>query len=335
MADPELLKLLIQTNSVLEPGVRALLSGLSGRPELNGLEVRLLFYKDDRWAVECSTGERIKVKPRNLAQHDEPEHERLFRVFHGRLAPNRETEQQFCSFDGADLLRAVQAEVPDCQLLDYSDKLNVTSQRNHATVLRFIATSQEEVMSAAGSKLIFVQRTKHNAENFFLVFAISKYQEELGSSSTDPINIATPGWLAWVRDDYFFSSPEHDFTTAGRMLTNFATGLAECCICLEPTNTQGPSTALHCGHVMHNECLLQAVRNCVGEAKTCPLCREPLPDDMFIYKPALPMLSTIVPTAPPRHPDNDMAVRGGRRPEEVTLTVDEAQPRLGCHCVVQ
>ena len=210
MADAEGgdLSLLFQANWVLEPGLRAILRGLNGRPELNGLEVRLLFHKDDRWAVACSNGERIKVRPRNLARPDEAEHERLFRVFHSRITPDKVAEQQFCSFEAADLLQAVQEELPECKMVDYSSRLNGTSQPNQSVVLQFLASSQEEVGRAAGSRLIFVQRTKQNAENFFLVFALSKYSSELGSSSTDPINMSAPGWLAWVRDDYFYSSTE-------------------------------------------------------------------------------------------------------------------------------
>ena len=50
------------------PERRAVLVGLNGRADLNGVEVRLLYPHADRWAVTCTLSqERIRVKPVNLA----------------------------------------------------------------------------------------------------------------------------------------------------------------------------------------------------------------------------------------------------------------------------
>ena len=52
-------------------GGSAVLSGLQGRPELNGQECRLITWIEDaqRWAVELvKSGERVRVQPKNLSR---------------------------------------------------------------------------------------------------------------------------------------------------------------------------------------------------------------------------------------------------------------------------
>ena len=264
----------------LRRGVRAVLSGLQCRHELNGAEVMLLFFEGERWGVECKSGERIKVKPQNLAPLEGAacDIDRQVRHFERRL--RFIGAEQNCRFSARNLLDAVKPELPsECDVMDCSDQLNnVTGQPSILVAITFLTTTAADVPAG---RLIYVQRTARNAQTLLLTFAVAKHGAQIDESEVDePIELPAPGWLAWCRDDYFFGSAELDLPLARRMLVNFARGTSECPFCLEPIMSHGPSTSLSCGHMMHNECLLNALRH-ASCCRACPVCRAPIEDGFF------------------------------------------------------
>jgi hypothetical protein len=261
----------------LRPGAEAVIAGLIGRPALNGVHARLLFFRDGRWAVECE-GEKIKVRPRNLARPNETLAEKKLREFEGRLVFEAAMLQQRCTYSATELLEAARAEVTCCQMVDRSEWFNATGQHGNQVVLTALRRIVDEVARANGALLVLAQRTAENEDHLLLAFGMSKHGEELTDGGCEPIHAPAPGWLAWVRDDYFYASTEHELSVARRLLVNFAHGVSECCICLEelrPPPPRPPRTLRSlpcCAHAhFHDDCLAHAL----AQNAHCPLCRAP------------------------------------------------------------
>ena len=73
----------------------------------------------------------------------------------------------------------------------------------------------------------------------------------------------------------FFASPSYDLSLSCRVLHGFAAGSSESCICLEAMFEERQSIGLDCGHIIHTECLQQALSSAAGQTSMCPLCRHP------------------------------------------------------------
>ena len=58
--------------------------------------------------------------------------------------------------------------------------------------------------------------------------------------------------------------------------TNNLSEEANCCICLDEINDTQEYVSLHCGHVFHQECLMEWIKTQQNSRhdSNCPLCRE-------------------------------------------------------------
>tara|TARA_Y100000589_G_C27155797_1_gene630793 strand:- start:567 stop:1013 length:447 start_codon:yes stop_codon:yes gene_type:complete len=58
--------------------------------------------------------------------------------------------------------------------------------------------------------------------------------------------------------------------------TNNLSEETNCCICLEEINNKQQYISLHCGHVFHQECLMEWIKTQQNSKhdSNCPLCRE-------------------------------------------------------------
>ena len=220
----------------MEPGATALLTGLGRRPELNGSMVTLVRWQDQRWAVRTKAGGNLSVKPENL-----------------------QLVEAYCSFSQEELFAKAQASLPNVALVDCTAQLDLSDP------VRFLSGVVHNALGANGATLFYVQRTAVNAAAFDHALATLRQAEKSA--------IPPAGWLAFLRDDYMFSSASHPLEMACRLLVSFASGEVDCCICLEPVR-DSPSTGLSCGHQLHTACLHQAVTQS-PPSLCCPICRAP------------------------------------------------------------
>lgn len=291
---------------MLRPGELARIYGLQSQTALNGCEVRLLDERDGRWAAMCPSGKMVKVKPQNLEVASSAGGGITLQAFAARLRPHGSDE--YSTFAAAELLEATQAEIKgsSVKLVDRSGELLAGPSGLVAVMAdacRILASLLREATS--GTRLVYLQRTRENSDCFAAAFALLKHSSALHDGGQQPVGFVLPGWLALHRDDFFFASPTYSATLSCRVLASFARGGGECCICRAPPlrpspaardspsqalpaytrracalsvehiYSNGPSTGLACGHVIHEACLHQCIAQ-GGPAPCCPLCREPM-----------------------------------------------------------
>jgi hypothetical protein len=199
------------------------------------------------------------------------------------------TDAPISAFEPAELVAEVQPKLPQEIQLDDRTAGVPTTDDDFGAILSFVKAATTDATDEQGRRLIYIQRTEANANAFNLIFALVKYGEQLIGSQA-PLRFAPPGWLAWCRDDYFFATSAYDLPLSSRVLIGFALGTSECCICLEAMFEERPSIGLECGHIVHTDCLSQALhsRGSAQLTHTCPLCRHPFtiaPDGSIVSVP--------------------------------------------------
>jgi hypothetical protein len=163
----------------LGAGHTAIVRGLMSRDELNGTVVKLLHYveEQDRWAVECDSGERLLLRPA-----------KLYRGIQASVSQEQQIEQA---------LDAAQDEAKAKSLVPLPDKLSQAAARGNLTaVIKYLRKGDVNAQCVAKMNRTLL----HEA----VTFNNPSITELLLSRRADP-NIAS----------VFGSTPLHQAAAAG------------------------------------------------------------------------------------------------------------------------